>query len=175
MNSKIQRVALSDASEEMIPITYLTGDATNPESTGPRIIAHVCNDIGGWGKGFVLAISKRWPEPESKYREWFSEREANDFGLGAVQFVAVDEGLWVANMIGQHKIKRGDDGTPPIRYDAIEKCLHQIAKFAIDHQATIHMPRIGCGLAGGNWSEIEPLVNQACSEANVPVFVYDFK
>lgn len=39
--------------------TYLKGDATCPQAKGVKIICHVCNDIGGWGKGFVLALSKR--------------------------------------------------------------------------------------------------------------------
>lgn len=43
----------------MKTITYLKGDATNPQSEENKIIAHICNDIGGWGKGFVVAISKR--------------------------------------------------------------------------------------------------------------------
>ena len=34
-------------------INYLKGDATNPASSGNKIIVHVCNDISGWGKGFV--------------------------------------------------------------------------------------------------------------------------
>lgn len=159
---------------EMTPITYLTGDATNPATPGPRIVAHICNDIGGWGKGFVMAISKRWSEPESNYRNWFAERQSNDFALGAVQFVSVGEEFWIANMIAQHKIKRGNDGTPPIRYDAVQSCLSRVAKFASEHDASVHMPRIGCGLAGGNWDEIEPLVDQSCGAAGVPVFVYDF-
>ncbi|EGJ73150.1 hypothetical protein STTU_0361 [Streptomyces sp. Tu6071] len=44
-------------------ITYVRGDATAPRGRGPRVIAHVCDDRGGWGKGFVLALSRRWPEP----------------------------------------------------------------------------------------------------------------
>lgn len=52
----------------MTEITYLKGDATTPQARGNKIIAHVCNDLGGWGKGFVLAISKRWPEPAAKAR-----------------------------------------------------------------------------------------------------------
>lgn len=44
----------------MKTIQYLKGDATNPQVEGNKIITHICNDIGGWGKGFVLAISKRW-------------------------------------------------------------------------------------------------------------------
>ena len=49
-----------------MPIAYTTGDATAPEGDGPKIIVHVCNDVGGWGRGFVMAISKRWPEPADR-------------------------------------------------------------------------------------------------------------
>jgi hypothetical protein len=34
----------------MKTILYLKGDATNPQVEGNKIIAHICNDIGGWGK-----------------------------------------------------------------------------------------------------------------------------
>ena len=39
----------------MSEIVYVRGDATVPSVKGVKVIAHVCNDIGGWGKGFVLA------------------------------------------------------------------------------------------------------------------------
>lgn len=54
----------------MSSITYIKGDATCPQAKGTKIICHVCNDIGGWGKGFVLAISRRWEQPEAEYRAW---------------------------------------------------------------------------------------------------------
>ncbi|MBV9509840.1 MAG: Appr-1-p processing protein, partial [Caulobacteraceae bacterium] len=56
-------------------ITYLKGDATQPTGKGNKIIAHICNDLGGWGKGFVLALSKRWPQPEAAFRQWYRDRE----------------------------------------------------------------------------------------------------
>ncbi len=74
----------------MATIRYVKGDATQPLAKGNRIIAHVCNDLGGWGKGFVLAISKRWPGPEAAYRAWHKDRSKNDFGLGAIQIVQVE-------------------------------------------------------------------------------------
>ena len=52
-------------------LLYFEGDATSPIGDGKKIIPHVCNDIGGWGKGFVLALSKKWPEPEEYYRKFF--------------------------------------------------------------------------------------------------------
>ncbi|MDD4754236.1 MULTISPECIES: macro domain-containing protein [Proteiniphilum] len=48
------------------------------------------------------------------------------------------------------------NGNAPIRYDAILLGLEKVGQFAIDKKTTVHMPRIGCGLAGGTWDKIEP-------------------
>lgn len=96
----------------MSEITYVRGDATVPLGKGVKVIAHVCNDIGGWGKGFVLAVSRRWPEPEAAYRAWHRDRAHNDFGLGAAQFVQVDRYVWVANLVGQRGIRTGSKEFP---------------------------------------------------------------
>ncbi len=68
-------------------IHYLTGDATAPITSGNKMIIHVCNDIGGQGKGFVLAISNKWDLPEKEYRKWYKSK--NNFALGEVQFIQV--------------------------------------------------------------------------------------
>lgn len=156
-------------------IKYVKGDATAP--LGPeesnKIIVHVCNDIGGWGAGFVLAISRRWDGPEVEYRGW--ARDGTDFKLGQVRFVQVEPHLWVANLIGQRDIGRKEGSKlPPIRYDAIREGLTEIAKKAVDLEASIHMPRIGCGLAGGKWQIMEPIIQDQLTEFGVDVTVYDF-
>lgn len=153
-------------------IEYVRGDATTPLGKGPKVIAHVCNDTGGWGKGFVLALSRRWPEPEAAFRRWYRGRAGNDFGLGAVQVVRVGERLWVANMVGQHGIRAGSKGVP-VRYDAIGTALGTVAVRAVELGASVHMPRIGCGLAGGKWGRVEPLVAGRLVAAGVAVTVYD--
>ena len=43
----------------MIPITYTKGDATSPRGSGVKIIAHICNDQGGWGKGGDAALKPK--------------------------------------------------------------------------------------------------------------------
>ena len=156
----------------MKDIQYIKGDATSPKISGNKIIVHVCNDIGAWGKGFVMAISKRWKKPENQYREWFKSKE--NFELGKVQFVRVEEDLWVANLIGQHKINKDENGGAPIRYNAIEEGLKSVSDFAAENNASIHMPRIGCGLAGGKWEIIEPIIFKTLCDKNIEVVVYDF-
>lgn len=137
------------------------------------MIAHVCNDIGRWGRGFVLALSARWPEPKQAYCQWHRQRAYNDFGLGAVQLVRVAPDLHVANMIGQRDI-RSSAGLPPIRYDAVETCLASLADHVSAMGATVHMPRIGCGLGGGTWNKIEPIIHDQLCRRAIPVTIYDF-
>jgi O-acetyl-ADP-ribose deacetylase (regulator of RNase III) len=156
----------------MTTITYLKGDATSPQTKGNKIIGHVCNDIGAWGKGFVMAVSTRWPEPEREFRKWHRERSQNNFALGEIQVVSVEKYLWIANMIGQKGIKTGSKGVP-IRYEAIELCLEKLAQEARSKEASVHLPRIGCGLAGGTWEKIEPLIAKTLLAQGIPVFVYD--
>ncbi len=158
----------------MAEVTYLKGDATCPQARGVKIICHICNDIGGWGKGFVLAVSRRWEAPETQYRAWHGSGREGGFALGAVQFVQVEPYIWVANMIGQRGTKTGSSG-PPIRYEAVAPCLEQVAAKAQELGASVHMPRIGCGLAGGDWGKIEPLIQEHLIGAGVAVTVYDFE
>ncbi|MGC1242316.1 MAG: macro domain-containing protein [Chryseosolibacter sp.] len=152
-------------------IRYIKGDATAPVGEGNKIIVHVCNDIGAWGAGFVMALSARWKEPENEYRKWAAS--GDHFQLGEVQLVQVAPAIWIANMIGQRGISRDSEGNPPVRYDAIKKGLIKVSAFARNMKATVHMPRIGCGLAGGTWEQIEPLLSHELTAAGVETFVYD--
>jgi len=149
-----------------ILITYLQGDATSPIHDGQIIIPHICNDKGRWGAGFVLALSKRWAKPEAGYRC------LKDYRLGDVQFYTVEKDILVANMIAQHDTKQWR-GISPIRYESLAICLHTVNVLAesITGGCSVHMPKIGAGLAGGDWGVIERIIN---SMVMVPCYVYEY-
>jgi len=123
----------------------------------------------------VLAISDRWLEPQRVYRNAFNS--ITPPMLGEVQFVNVTNDITVANIIGQHGIRslKNKSAPAPIRYGAIRSGLHTIARHAHSSGATIHMPRIGTGLAGGNWRDVEPIIKDTLVAEGLDVFVYDFK
>lgn len=146
---------------------YVIGDATNPIGDGHKVICHVCNDVGGWGRGFVLALSAKWSAPEANYRRWST---SHDFGLGQIQVVNVEPEITIVNMVAQRDI-RSQGGIPPIRYEALRECLSRVWIEARRLQASVHMPRIGAGLAGGDWAIIETIINDELSDLSV--FVYD--
>lgn len=165
--------ALSGCETMALMLIYRTGDATKPEGTDPRVLVHVCNDIGGWGAGFVLALSRRWKAPEQAYRAWAKGEGDLPFELGQVQFVEVEPRLWVANLVGQRGVRRSRKGEPPVRYDAIRDGLTHVRAFAREHGASVHMPRIGAGLAGGDWTVVESIIRKELADQGVAVTVYD--
>lgn len=142
------------------------GDATAPGLTVPYVICHITNDVGAWGAGFVLALSKLWEAPEKVYRASWRQQS-----LGDVSIVPVSKGIHVANLMAQHNI--WNKGTiPPIRYEALTVCLGKVYDFLAQNKIDmVVMPRIGCGLAGGKWEKIEPIIHTTLIGVNV--FVYD--
>jgi len=91
--------------------------------------------------------------------------------LGAVHFSDVEPNVEVATMVCQRGY--GPSEKPRIRYAAIERALALIADRATATGASIHLPRIGCGQAGGSWILIEELVNSILLGAAHSVTVYD--
>jgi O-acetyl-ADP-ribose deacetylase (regulator of RNase III) len=164
-----------------MPITYLKGDATKPQIEGVKFITHIVNTIGAWGNGFVMSISRRWEKPREMYREWHKNRDVNDFALGNVQFVQVEDDTYVANMIAQHDIWRKPepdaetDPIPPIRYEALRECLKKVCILAQKYNASIHGGRFGAGLAGGSWDIIEQIISEELIDRGIKVFIYDLE
>lgn len=148
-------------------IKYVDGDATRPRGEGKKIIVHCCNSVGLWGAGFVLALSKRWKEPEEFYRSVPIE----ELKLGNVQIVQVEPDIIVANMIGQKGVGYSPEGQPPIRYNAIRTALITVNKLAVEIGATIHAPKFGSDLAGGSWEEIEKIIKETMT-VDVTIYIY---
>jgi O-acetyl-ADP-ribose deacetylase (regulator of RNase III) len=158
----------------MVPIKYIKGSATDIilfQKTAPtadnHVIAHICNDYGGWGAGFVLALSKLSKLPEQAYRALQVEHRQ----LGNTYLVEIQPGLSAANMIAQHG--NSASGKPAVRYAALAFCLDSLQYQLPGTNTAIHMPRIGCGLGGGDWETVEPLIIEYLSEKDIQVVVYD--
>ena len=154
-------------------IKYVIGDATRPIGEGTKLIIHISNDLGGWGRGFVLALSRRWDAPEKVYRA------EKNYVLGNVQIVQVEPDITVINMIAQHDVRatfvpfaKGVTAVPPIRYEALKTCLEKVNEYAKEHNATVHAPRFGAGLSGGDWNKIEQIIKETIT---VDVTIYDLK
>lgn len=143
-------------------IKYAKGDATLPTEKGLKVICHINNNIGKWGKGFVLAVSDRWPETRTKFLE------LGQWNLGDVQLLQVENDIVIANMIAQNGIGKPDKDR--IDYDALEKCLKTVGDYARGLNCKVILPKIGAGLGGGSWNKIESIIQIKLHNLDVTIY-----
>jgi len=145
------------------------------------ILVHGCNCIGAMGAGVALHIRNRWP---SVYRAYVQKHRRESLHLGDIQVVAApswgpgvgslrsvplntdaDElppALLVVNAMTQDGIRiRKSPGELAVDYDAISAVFARIRLLARETGLSVHFPLIGCGLAGGKWSEVKPRIEVA--------------
>lgn len=156
---------------ELEDIQYLVGNALEPRGEGRRIIAHVVNDKAAiWGGGgFAAALRRAFGAAQEDFVSWVRE-DANNNVLGHVRLCPVRDDLVVASMVAQRGY--GESSKPRIRYVALRECLAQVARYASEWKASVHMPRIGCGLAGGSWDVVEELIRDTLVASGVETAVY---
>lgn len=164
-------IRFDQAQENHLPIRLLHGNVLEPRNGGKKIICQLVNDKAvKWGGGVSRKTAKRFPYAEEAYTEQVIQIPPHD-RLGRVVFSEASEQLTIASLIGQEGF--GPSLFPRIRYSALRTCLEQVAKYAISTNASIHMPKIGTGSAGGDWSTIEELLDDVMVRAGLFVTVYD--
>ncbi len=155
---------------KVLQITYLVGDARKPGGTGKRIIAHIVNDATpNWGGGFALEVAKEWQFVQDDFRAWV-EQDRSNLSLGNVHLARVDDDVSIVHMVAQHGYGRSRGRR--IRYAALKDALERLREIAYEQSATVHMPRIGTGQAGGHWELVRELIDEGLVRKGIPVSVY---
>lgn len=154
----------------MKDIEYREWDATQPVNSSRCIIVHVVNDIGAWGKGFVLALERQWPGTKRHYKVWIKTSPA----LGETLNRCVGNANYIINLLAQRGLRSAINPIP-IDYKALRKALAktQLTLGGPNNTYTVQMPRIGCGLAGGDWAVVEQIIIEELSSKNQHVVVCD--
>jgi O-acetyl-ADP-ribose deacetylase (regulator of RNase III) len=146
------------------------GDATEPRGHGPWVIVHLVNDrTPNWGGEFARALRERYPAAQGDFRAWANE-DRGRLRLGAAFVSEVEDDLYVATIVAQHGY--GSSTRPRIRYAAVREALATVARFASESDASVHMPRIGAGQAGGRWEVVREIVEETLTRNGIPVTVY---
>jgi hypothetical protein len=156
----------------MKKLKLIKGDATRPIGDGQKILIHIVNSIGSWGSGYVISLSNRWKEPEALYRQKTFE---NNIKLGTISIAKVEDNTWVVNMVAQEGIGLDEHGTPPIRYNALQKCLNSVLdRIEIMDNPSIHVPfKMGADRAGGDWNKIVEMLEKTFCKNGIDVIAYN--
>jgi O-acetyl-ADP-ribose deacetylase (regulator of RNase III) len=133
-------------------------------STECRVIMHGCNAQGVMGSGVAKIIRDQFPKAYTEYLELAK----SGLVLGNIQLVDCGEKI-IINAITQEYF--GRDGKKYVSYDAIHKAFSLVDRGL--HKAgitSVAIPEIGCGLGGGEWSVVKPIIESACK--NIQVHLY---
>lgn len=156
----------------------IKGDAVYPSTEGAKIITHIVNNRGGWGRGFVLSLSKRWPvDLQKRSPEWCYRGSSPE--LGDIQLVKTEDDILVCNMCAQKDYRKLEQKgmpleIPNLNYSSLYECLLRLRAELkmVPIIPSIHMPPIGSGLAGGHWPKIAGIINQVFEATPYTVTVY---
>ncbi len=162
-----------ETAEPTARIRYVTGDAAAPPGTeSTKIIVQVTNDTARalGGRGFAQRLQRGYTRMAGAYRNWTIAAPDN-LALGNVHIVEVESNVVVASIVAQEGF--GPSDSPRVRYEPLRAGLITVAAEARRLGATVHMPRIGTGQAGGRWEMIEPIVDETLCRNGVEVTVYD--
>lgn len=117
------------------------------------IIVHGCNLQGVMGAGVAKAVKAKYPACFEDYRQ----RLVRDlYVLGEVIIYKVNSKLYISNALTQKHFGRD---TRQVNYAAIVRVFDDNIAIAQDVGLSLHFPKIGAGLGGGDWDIIEQLIN----------------
>lgn len=141
-------------------IKYLQGNLLDVDS---GVIAHGCNAQGVMGSGVAKFVRDKYPEAYKKYNQFCVDTDDNI--LGSIVWYAPKSDLYIANCITQEYFGAGPSRY--VSYDAIDVSFALINdKLKVLPKKTLHIPKIGAGLGGGNWDIISSIIENNITEAD---------
>lgn len=157
-------------------ITYHKGDLLKSMC---NFICHQVNcNPGVMGAGIAKQIKDVFPEVYSAYKKALNEK-GSEGCFGTVLFVPVTHEITVANMFSQFDVYPRN--VVHTDYDAFRKCCNSIKQLVFNLWGTgtsncrIGFPyKIGCGLAGGDWSIISQILEEEFAGPHWNIEIWEY-
>lgn len=128
-----------------------------------EIFAHGCNCQRCMGAGIARLVKEIWPEA---WQADMATKKGSE-KLGTCGYVWTS-GRWIVNAYTQDKF---GGGKVRADYQAIESCFKDIAAFMREKGLKkLTIPKIGAGLAGGDWNVIGPIIERAMADFDVDIY-----
>lgn len=168
-------------------INYIHGDLIELAKEGKfDVIAHGCNCMSTMGAGIAPQMAKAFGcdrfdmERHGRNINKLGNIDYQTFVLGEKAIWSLEDAknnrnepeLTVVNAYTQYNYGRNHKGgtITPFDYEAFTLCMRKINHiFSLKH---IGLPKIGAGLAGGDWEKIEQIINCELYLCTVTIVTY---
>jgi O-acetyl-ADP-ribose deacetylase (regulator of RNase III) len=168
-------------------INYIDGDLIKLAKEGKfDVITHGCNCLSNMGAGIAPQMAKAFGADKFEMETWGPTIEKlgcidwQTFVLGEKAIFSLEDlknnrnepELTVVNSYTQYRYgaNHTDGVSKPLDYEALTLCMRKINNvFKGKH---IGLPKIGAGLAGGNWNRIEHIINTELKDCQITIVNY---
>jgi len=145
---------------------YVNGDLIKKALAGDYdVIVHGCNCFNTMGAGIALQIANQIP---IAYTVDKSTKSGDKSKLGDIS-IAQDGELTIINGYTQFGFRRGERACD---YHAIRSVFKKIKKLLGGKSLKFGIPKIGAGLAGGDWSIIVDIIDGVMGDENIETVIY---
>ncbi len=141
--------------------------------SGEKFLAHGCNCKKSMGAGIAKQVRERYPNA-------YKADQATIWGdknkLGSFTFGIEEDGVMVFNAYTQFDYSRTHRC---VDYGALEKAINKIAQTVkiitvTEGAAALAMPKIGCGLGGGDWNIVSGILERISNAQGIDFHIYEW-
>lgn len=138
---------------------------------GINVLIHGANCLNVMGSGIAVQIKQRYPEAFDADTN-AAKTSSNKLGYFSGAKVADDK--YIINLYSQQKTGSGRQ----VNYEAIYAGLERLKKVLDqkNQKFILGFPQIGCGLAGGDWNVVKPMITSVFgNDDNYEIVIVYFK
>jgi len=150
-------------------INYIVGNVLDSRDD---VLVHGCNCFNTMRSGVAALVTRYYPGASEADKQTFAgdETKIGTYSFWTGKNKNCDKDITVVNAYTQTTYGRSKTFVFA-DYDAIRNVMTEIRD---DFKGkTICMPKIGAGLAGGDWSIIEKIINEVFGDIQVNVYVLE--
>lgn len=152
---------------------HLKGDLLK---SGCDILCHQANCLGAMGAGIALQIKNQYPAVFEAYKKHCRESDSTKL-LGTIQPVPDGDSV-IVNCFSQYHYSSVRKQTD---YKAVRSCMQAVKDYALSMSKKLGRPvrvgfpdHYGCGLAGGDWSIVLPIIQQTLEVDGVQLEIWKY-
>ena len=151
-------------------LTKKNGDLFANLTDDNIIIPHITNNMNGFGSGFVVPLTNKWPITKELYHENKQYQQ-----LGVNQYIDVEKNVVVCHMTAQDNSVLSK--SRKVHYGYLAICMEDVAtaiqwdRVEENKITEIHTVAFGSGIGGGDADIIDELIESIWKDIKVTMWM----